>query len=117
MLGTGRNAFLRARAAALRAGARALHASAPAPAAPAVFDGGLLRAHRDRAAAAPDAARFDYLREATARALVARLAEDIGGARAFLNFSAALASLIARVTTSECLAVKDCTDQGAHRHT
>ena len=38
----------------------------------------------------------------------------LGGAEAFLNFSSALATLISRVTTLECLAVKDCTDQGLY---
>ena len=38
----------------------------------------------------------------------------LGGARAFANFSAALAALISRVTTAECLSVKDCTDQGLY---
>ena len=38
----------------------------------------------------------------------------MGGAVAFLNFSSALASLIARVTTVDCIAVKDCTDQGIY---
>jgi hypothetical protein len=37
-----------------------------------------------------------------------------GGAEAFLNFSTALATLISRVTTRECLQVKDCTDQGLY---
>lgn len=35
-------------------------------------------------------------------------------AEAFLNFSTALASHIAHTTTAECLAVKDCTDQGLY---
>ena len=34
-----------------------------------------------------------------------------GDAAAFANFSHALAALIARVTTLDCLATKDCTDQ------
>ena len=38
----------------------------------------------------------------------------LGGARAFLNFSAALAEVISRVTTPACLEVKDCTDQGLY---
>ena len=38
----------------------------------------------------------------------------VGGAIALLNFSSALATLIAHVTTTDCLAVKDCTDQGLY---
>jgi len=38
----------------------------------------------------------------------------LGGAEAFLNFSSALSTLIAQVTTITCLAVKDCTDQGLY---
>ena len=38
----------------------------------------------------------------------------LGGAEAFLNFSAALSGLIAHVTTAACLDVKDCTDQGLY---
>jgi hypothetical protein len=38
----------------------------------------------------------------------------MGGARAFLNFSTALSTLISRVTTTTCLDVKDCTDQGLY---
>jgi hypothetical protein len=38
----------------------------------------------------------------------------LADAAAFLNFSRALASLIARVTTAECLEVKACTDQGLY---
>lgn len=38
----------------------------------------------------------------------------VGGAVAFLNFTSALSSLISRVTTTECIAVKDCTDQGLY---
>jgi hypothetical protein len=38
----------------------------------------------------------------------------IGGAHAFANCSAALATLLAEVTTPACLAVKDCTDQGVY---
>lgn len=36
----------------------------------------------------------------------------LGTADAFLNFSRAMTRVIARVTTTRCLAVKDCTDQG-----
>ena len=38
----------------------------------------------------------------------------LGGAAAFLNFSTALAALVARVSTTQCLSVKDCTDQGLY---
>ena len=38
----------------------------------------------------------------------------LGGSAAFLNFSAALADVVSRVTTTKCLAVKDCTDQGLY---
>lgn len=38
----------------------------------------------------------------------------LGGVHAFLNFSAALADVIHRVTTASCLDVKDCTDQGLY---
>ena len=38
----------------------------------------------------------------------------LGGAHAFLNFTAALSTLISRVTTTACLDVKDCTDQGLY---
>ena len=38
----------------------------------------------------------------------------LGGAGAFLNFSAAMSDVISRVTTHACLAIKDCTDQGLY---
>ena len=38
----------------------------------------------------------------------------LAGAEAFQNFSSALTTLITRATTVECLAVKDCTDQGLY---
>ena len=37
-----------------------------------------------------------------------------GDARAFANFSSALSRLVAHVTTTACLATKDCTDQGLY---
>jgi hypothetical protein len=38
----------------------------------------------------------------------------LGGALAFLNFSTALTRVLSEVTTTACLAVKDCTDQGIY---
>jgi len=38
----------------------------------------------------------------------------IGDATAFLNFSLAMTRVIRRVTTEECVQVKDCTDQGLY---
>eukprot|EP00966_Prymnesium_polylepis_P003817 86780-Prymnesium_polylepis.2 len=38
----------------------------------------------------------------------------VGGAAAFLNFSRAMSRVIRRVTSVECVAVKDCTDQGLY---
>ncbi|KAL3918315.1 MAG: hypothetical protein SGPRY_006060 [Prymnesium sp.] len=38
----------------------------------------------------------------------------LGGAEAFLNFSLGMMRVIRRVTSKECIAVKDCTDQGLY---